>query len=176
MTVAPLYNHKPISLSWNISISQRNVTEKPMLGNIFDPMDNIIYSRIDIHDLISDICNLSDTNNGDDTKAMSKNITLKAVKIINGIYDYSLIGDLDYFANTHGTISLELERELDGREIYLHIEIGENTINWQFRVNGNRLDQEENIVYNLEDFCDITYSFPNEVKRGILLYKNNYQA
>ncbi len=169
---ATLHHNKPITLNLNITL---DIIKKPILSNIFNFEEDTADIEVDIYDVVSNIINFPETADNE-AILLSKSIVLKAVKIVNGIYDYSLIGDLDYFVNAHGTISLELEKELGGREIYLHIEIGESTINWQFRVNGNRLDQEENIIYNLEDFCDITYSFPDEVKRGILLYKNNYQA
>lgn len=166
MTVA--IPNRPMLINWT-GTSPIIINDKPFSTT---PTE---YADIDVHEIISDIGKLSQ-NPTLNTIPIAKNITTKAIRIVNGIYDYSLIRDLDYSANAHGTISLELEKELDGREIYLHIEIGKTTINWQFRVNGNRLDQEEDIVYKLEDFCDITYSFPDEVKRGILLFKKNYQA
>jgi len=126
----------------------------------------------DIYDVIERILLIPDLVN-DYSKAVEKSIAQKAERIVNGIYDISndLIDDLDCNPTPYGTLSLELEKEdEEENEIYLHIEIGLTKINWQFRVNGKRLDQEEGIIFKLENYCDNLFSDLKELDRGIKLY------
>jgi len=100
-----------------------------------------------------------------DVVAVNDNVLKRAIGVVEqiGETDEFLLGDLDYFANAHGTISLELEHDSAEKNTYLHIEIGTTTSNWQFRVNGQRIDYAEDILHEKNE----------EIARGISRY-NDY--
>lgn len=100
-----------------------------------------------------------------DVITVNDNALEKAITIVEqiGATDELLLGDLDYFINPHGTISLELEHDSDGKNTYLHIETGTTTSNWQFRVNGERTDFAEDILHENKE----------AIVRGISCY-NDY--
>ncbi len=86
----------------------------------------------------SNLSNLSD---------ISDKILNNSIFIFNEIFAQypSLINDFDFFKRDYGTTSFEFENEETDNEYYLHIEIGKTLCNWQYRVNGKRISQDENI-------------------------------